>query len=249
MRKILVGIITLLFIILDVNLVMNKIEIGDLEIFGISGIQEQKNSLNSKIAEGNKDIETYTETLSKVDTAYDALQKSKEEYEEKVKTIATTQEEEAKLLQNYSIEFLWVKIGLHRKEEGVELNLTLSSTGSSTETDLLTNREVALYDLKFKVTGTYDAITDFIYSIEEDSSLGFGIEDFTLNPANDDSSNLIAEFTCSDVRIYKDTLTTGSSIYDYVTTETKDDTTEITTDEEETEDSSTNDSKDKTENS
>lgn len=233
MRKIITAIITILLIVLAVNMVINKIEIGNIEILGIKEIEKKQSNLNKKIELGNQLIKTYNSTLGNVDKSYEDLQKAKEEYEEKVKTIATSKKEEAKLLQNYSIEFLWIQIGLHAKQEGVEIDLVLTNTGASTETDLLTNKEISLYDMKFKVTGSYEAITEFIYDIEEDSKLGFGIEKFTLNPESDKTSNLVAEFTCTDVRIYKDSVNSSSTYYSNEQKENNQKTEEDTENEEE----------------
>lgn len=233
MRKIIITIIAVLLVILAFNMVKDKIQIGDIEIFGTAEIEKQNENLDKNIEQGKELVQTYNETEAKVDDAYEALLDAKEGYEEKVAVIAAKNTEEAKLLQNYTIEFLWIEIGLHRKTEGVELDLTLASSGSSTETDLLTNREVGIYDLQFKVGGTYEAITDFIYDIEGDSKLGFEIDDFKLNSDSDDDSILLAEFTCSDIRIYKDSLSDSSVTWSSSSYTTDDTTGNTGTDEDE----------------
>ena len=59
--------------------------------------------------------------------------------------------------------------------------------------------------MKFTATGEYVGITDFIYDIENDSSLGFKIEEFKLLPAttqqSDGKTNLSATFTCKNIAI------------------------------------------------
>ena len=50
----------------------------------------------------------------------------------------------------------------------------------------------------FSVTGSYICITDFISAIENDSTLGFKIEEFNMRPSG---SELQATFTCKDISI------------------------------------------------
>ena len=57
-----------------------------------------------------------------------------------------------------------------------------------------------MYNIGFTVTGKYSNITQFIYDIENDSKLGFKIEDFNMTPA-ESALNLQGKFSCKDVRI------------------------------------------------
>ena len=57
-----------------------------------------------------------------------------------------------------------------------------------------------IYDLQFTATGSYISITDFISAIENDSSLGFKIEEFKLVPSSS-GSDLQATFVCKDIAI------------------------------------------------
>lgn len=209
MRKILIGIITVLLAILVIKTVSSKLSIGNTTIYGIEEIKAKEQNLDQKIEQENKTKEAFKASEERIETSYKELTKAKTEYEEKVALIVSKNTEEAKLLQNYSIEFLWIQIGQHQKKEGVKLDLSFSKSGSSSERDLLTGKEVELYNMNFTVTGNYEAITDFIYDIEGDSKLGFEIEDFTLNP-NEKEKNLVATFKCSEVRIYKDSLSKSS---------------------------------------
>ncbi len=65
--------------------------------------------------------------------------------------------------------------------------------------------EDASYDLTFEATGSYVAVADFIYAIENDSSLGFKIEDFQMTG---ESKTVVAKFTCRDIKIKKVSETT-----------------------------------------
>ena len=54
------------------------------------------------------------------------------------------------------------------------------------------------YDLNFVATGDYVGITDFIYDIENDSSLGFKIEGFKMEP---DGDRVKTSFNCTNIAI------------------------------------------------
>ncbi len=59
-----------------------------------------------------------------------------------------------------------------------------------------------LYNLKFTASGAYVSIADFIYDIENDTSLGFKIEEFLISSTEDlDGKKIVATFTCKDIRI------------------------------------------------
>ena len=57
-----------------------------------------------------------------------------------------------------------------------------------------------VYNLKFTVTGSYISITDFISDIENDSTLGFKIEEFKMIPAGE-NGDLQATFVCKEISI------------------------------------------------
>ena len=57
-----------------------------------------------------------------------------------------------------------------------------------------------VYNLKFTVTGSYISITDFISDIENDSTLGFKIEEFKMSPSGSEG-DLQATFTCKEITI------------------------------------------------
>ena len=80
------------------------------------------------------------------------------------------------------------------------------------------------YDLDFTATGSYICITDFVSAIENDSTLGFKIEEFKLVPSG---SDLQATFTCKDISINKEELNT-STVMTTQNTNTTNNTTNTT---------------------
>ena len=63
-----------------------------------------------------------------------------------------------------------------------------------------------LYDLSFTAVGKFVSVVDFINAIEEDSSLGFKIEDFKMS-ATYETKEVTSEFKCKGIRIKKVTRT------------------------------------------
>ena len=94
-------------------------------------------------------------------------------------------------IQEYKVETLWVKLGTYATTEGVILQMDIkgSSTGGS-----------GRYDLNFRVNGNYIGITDFISDIENDSMLGFKIEEFKINQDSSET-DLVATFSCKNIAI------------------------------------------------
>ncbi|MNS86949.1 hypothetical protein D3C72_1208710 [compost metagenome] len=88
------------------------------------------------------------------------------------------------------MEYLWAQIDGHAKKEGVKIKFQLTTNMTASGT----------YDIGFTVTGGYVGITDFVYDIENDSKLGFKIENFKLVPGGSESE-LIATFTCKEISI------------------------------------------------
>lgn len=176
MRKILMIIIVILLILLGYVIVMKGVQLGTFELLSVQQIDDKNKVLTSKIEEINTLVDiNFPKKLSELNTASSKLQQSKDEYLQY--TNLSTDEEILNAMQNksYAIEFLWTKIGTHAREEGINLKLEIvnSSTGSN-----------AVNDLRFTANGSYIGITNFVYSLENDSDLNFTIENFKLLPYN-----------------------------------------------------------------
>ena len=174
MRKILLIIIIVLLLILGYGVAGNGIQIADLQIHSFKQVEEESQNLKSKIEESNKLIDTdYPKRVSDLQTAKNNLKEAQDEYLKYTNLSSDEDILEAKTEKTYAIEFLWTKLGLHAREEGVNITFELisSSTGANN-----------VNDIKFTVNGSYIAITNFIYSIENDSELDFRIKDFKLLP-------------------------------------------------------------------
>lgn len=190
MKKLLISILIGLLLILSAFLIIQGIGLGGLKILGITGIKSKSEELNQKIQEAGKLAEKdFKQSVSDVESNAKKLSTVKEQYDEMTttvdgETVATGQ------IQKYEIETLWVKLGNHATSEGATMKMDVVTSGTAED----------VYNLKFTVTGSYIAITDFISDIENDSTLGFKIEEFKMIPSGGDGE-LQATFTCKEITI------------------------------------------------
>lgn len=189
MRKLLIGILIIVLLVLAGFMLIDRVNIGSLEILGIEAIVDKNNELDQKILEATRlATVTYQGKLDTLNSANKQLQQEKQSYQNYVGaedgTGAVSQ------IQSYEVEYLWTKIGNYAKREGVVLKMDVA----------VNNAVLGTYDLNFTVTGTYVGITEFIYDIDNDSSLLFKVENFKLLP-NAEDGTLVATFTCKDISI------------------------------------------------
>ena len=193
MRKLLLGVIIFLLIILGINIVTKGIAPFGFKIQSLGQIEESSKDLKNKIEESNRLIDTdFPKKIEELTTANNNMQKVKKEYLEYVNKSSNEQIIAAKTLKSYAIEFLWTKLGTHAREEGVNLTFEIGSGGNSGGSTL-----------DFIVDGSYIAITNFVYAIENDSDLDFRIQNFKLLPHQGEI--LEAKFSVSGVTIQGNT--------------------------------------------
>lgn len=204
MKKLLILILIALLLMLSIFLVIQGIHIGNFEILGIRDIQLKSNKLDEKIQEAAKLAEKdYKQAVSDVGTNAKKLKEEKANYDEMVATV-DGETGTVSQIEKYEIETLWVRLGNHATSEGVVMQMDVIKGNSSLED---------VYNLRFTATGSYISITDFISAIENDSMLGFKIEEFKMNPT-DSGSDLQATFVCKDISIKDVTATTSNTVTD-----------------------------------
>lgn len=192
MKKLLISILIILLIVLSVFIGLNGLKIGGIEILGIKGIQEKNAQLDKKVQQATKLASTdYKKAVAEVQENAKKLTEEKNNYEEMALLNANNEGQTTTQIQKYEIETLWVKLGNYATSEGATLKIDLM-TGTAGITDT--------YNLKFTVNGSYISITDFISDIENDTTLGFKIEEFKMIPSGD-TNNLQATFVCKDIAI------------------------------------------------
>lgn len=197
MRKILLMIIIILLVVLSYVCLAKGMQISTFPILGLQQIEEISQNLKIRIEEVNTLIDVeYPRKISELKTASNKMQSAKSEYLKLTNLSSEEQILNARTEKSYAIEFLWARIGTHARREGINLKLeiTSSSTGANN-----------VNDLKFTVDGSYIAITNFIYAIENDSELDFRIQNFKLLPYQNEI--LQGTFTVRNVAIKGNTST------------------------------------------
>ena len=220
MRKILIVVLICLLLLLGGYIVINKLEVGPLEILGILEIKNENSKLDTKIGEASRLASSdYQAELTNLNKSLKTLQNEKQSYEDLVVLSSNDEVDAATKFEKYEIEYIWTKVGNHATSEGVVMKLEVTKGSSNTQ---------GLYDLKFTVTGNYIGITDFISDIENDDRLGFKIEDFKMIPGGN-TDDLVGTFTCKDISINIDESTLTSQPTEPDTTNTTDNTTSSNT--------------------
>ena len=200
MKKLLILILIGLLLALSIFIVLQGVSIGNVEILGIRQIQDKSAALDDKIEEAARLVEkTYAQAVSDVNTNAKKLEEEKKNYEDMTTISSDSDVEAANQLERYEIETLWVRLGNHATTQGVVMQMdVLPSTSGAANT----------YNLRFTATGSYISITDFISAIENDSTLGFKIEEFRMVPSG---SDLQATFVCKDIAIAEVSTTTTTT--------------------------------------
>lgn len=191
MRKYLIGIlIGVIIIILAVDLV-NGISIGAFQIKSIGMIKEDNDELEGRIEQINqKQSITYKGLNDELEGKAKELKKQKENYADLILYNSEEENSNLNLYEKYEIEYLWTKLGNYATKN--KLTMKLEVTNGSTRVE-------KLYNLNFTLNGEYVSIIDCISEIEDDSTLGFKIENFKL--ISDEDNNLNATFTVKNVSI------------------------------------------------
>ena len=182
MRKILIGILTILLIVMAVLVITKGLTIGNFKILSVKQIIEGNDKLTAEISETEKLIRSnYPTELETLDSTVSSLLAAKEEYQDLADVSTKSEINKATTVETYTVEFLWTRLGRHATAEGVYLSYTPTNNS-----------------IKFTVSGDYIPILSFVSAIENDSKLGFRIENFKLIPGG---TNLQATFETRNINI------------------------------------------------
>ena len=188
MRKILIGVLVALMLIGLIFFMVNGFT--KINIKGVRGIDEKDTQINDKITDlSNISSVKYKEAESNLKQAAAKLIDVKTEYENQAALSNSNSSSYASKLETYDIDYLWTKLGNYAKDENVVIKIDVTAGGASSN----------LYNLNFTVTGTYVGTTDFIYDIENDSKLGFKIDEFKMIAGN--GTEVTGTFVCQDIPI------------------------------------------------
>ena len=199
MKKVLILIVIILLGVLCWNIVTSGYKIAGIKIMSIYELQAQNENLDATIAtiENTKEVE-YPAKISEMNAAAKILLSNKKTYEELAAYSSEQEVLKATHTERYDIEVLWVRIGNHATATGVIPKLEILASANNT---------TGANDLRITATGNYIAITDFVREIEDDSKLGFPIENFELVPIGS-GAELQATFKVQDIFINPNTSTT-----------------------------------------
>ena len=189
MRKLLISILLILLIVMTVLCVKNGINNGPLHVLGITQIQDANGELTRKIAEAKDTNDNYANKLTEIKDVITDLGTARQEYLQTINVSTESEIREATQTKNYTIEYLWSQVGNHATQEGVKIKF-----------EVVSGVDENISNLEFTVTGNYLAITNFITELENDSTLQFTIDEFSMTQNQ-------CTFVVRDVFIKKETTT------------------------------------------
>jgi len=192
MKKILIILLIILLVTLSYFAIFKGISLGSFEVLSIERIQEENDKLTQEIEQTEKLMHSdYVQKTAELDRTVEGMMEAKQEYLDLAAVSSSGDLKQATRQEIYKIEYIWTRIGSHATSEGVELKLDVTA-GETGEEDIK--------NLQFTVTGNYIAVINFVLSIEDDSHLGFRIENFKILPGSGENGRQ-ATFTVRNVRI------------------------------------------------
>lgn len=206
MRKIIIIVLIVILFAGALKMMIGGIEIGNMKVFSIKEISSYSQNLDNQIERLNSTIQNgYVEAQENLQVSLKNLQESKQKYQEAI-TYSTTEEIRlARKAQEYEIGYLWTKIGLYATKN----NIVMQAVVSQGSVD-------GLYNISFTALGPYISTSEFIYAIEDDSNLGFKIEDFTMSKYTGslvEGESLKSTFIIRNIPINRESLTSQNISY------------------------------------
>ena len=182
--------------------------LSSLGIVSLTGIGAKRNELVT--AENN-----YTSKKASYDSSFENIETAEKNYDAQKKKYDSISDETVDVIkksatnENYSIEYMWIKLGNYAKKDNLSIVIVepgndSSDTSSSTTASTITSDTVSLDNtttketpvattkssettqtstgepLKIKVEGSYLNIADFIFALESDSELKFRIDNISM---------------------------------------------------------------------
>lgn len=206
MRKILIILLIIILLILGYFVMFKGLDVFGGEILSVFQIKDRSTQLDTELQKVSAltSVEQ-PKAMSDLNDSAKQLMIAKEEYNDKILYSSSEDVKQAAQGIKYEMEHLWVKIGNHATKNGINLKFEVRQGSSGT---------LNQYDLYFTTTGRYASISEFISSIENDSSLNFKIENFKLLPYDGSTENLQATFTVKDIGIKIDKINNSTTTTD-----------------------------------
>ena len=183
MKKFLISILVILLLVLAYFVILKNVTIATWKSKSINDIKNANNELDTQINVAKQiNNQEYPQNIEKLENSIRNLKVAKEKYETKLSYISENAELGVVEIKEYKVERLWITLENYAKDNGLDLQL-----------DLLDTSTVDKYDLSITLLGGYIGITDFIYDIEGDDTLGFKIQNFKLTPNTTTTENTSEE--------------------------------------------------------
>ena len=213
-RKILMGVLTVLLAVLTYFVIANGVSIGSFKALGLKGLKEEDAQIQSKIETASSLTSSqYPSKISELNQNTKNLLSKKEEYTDLTTYSTEDQIEAANKLQEYEVEYLWAEVGKYATKEGIKIKMDINTAASGGQS--ADGRK--MYDLNFTAEGAYIGIAYFLADLQDDSFLEFKIENFVLTKG-ESTENLKATFVVKDIPIKIDNLSAETSNSDTETT-------------------------------
>lgn len=194
MKKLMISILIILLIVLTGVTVVKGIKIGNINIPGVLQLKEQNEELDIEVKEATKLASTdYQKKVDELNEKVKELQNKRNEYLD-LENVSTEQQINGanSLNKPYKSEYLYTAIGNHAKNNKIKIGMNFTRSASG---------DTNYYDINFTATGSYIRIAEFIMDVEDDSSLGFKIEEFKMTPSAEGGDVLQATFVCKNIRV------------------------------------------------
>lgn len=193
MRKILFLILIVLLLFVSYLVVFKGITVFGGQVLSIQQIKDKNTELDTELEK----VSTLTsvdqpKAISDLNNNAKQLIIARDEYNNKILYSSSENIEQAKQTRPYETEYLMTVLGNHAKKNGINLRYELrtATAGGTSE-----------YDIYFTVTGSYVSISEFVGSLENDSSLNFKIENFKLIPNSGNTENLQGTFVVKNINV------------------------------------------------
>ncbi len=157
-----------------------------IKVVSYDELKENKDKLD-------KDIRSLEQlNSSTLSEAVDSVKFEKANYENKkgvydALAISASVEEiaEANKIERYLLDYLWIRVGNYANDNGVKFKMTPNSADAT---------------LSFDITGSYVAVINFIYDIQNDNELDFKVDGIVVQGGSSDQI-VKANFIVRDVNV------------------------------------------------
>ncbi len=196
MRKYLIMLLIVLLLVAGYFMMFEGVNVLGIQVLSIFQLKDKNNVLDSELQ--NVSVLTSVNqpaAMSELTESAKQLKIAKEEYNDKILYSSTESILAASQSRPYTTEYLWIRLGNHARENSINLKYELKQAASGVS---------GQYDIAFTVTGSYVSISEFISSLENDSSLNFKIENFKLLPNEGSTDVLLATFNVNEISVNVD---------------------------------------------